>query len=191
MHSLSSIDARQVDAGFLAEVKNVPGGEKVEACIQCGTCTGSCPTSAKMDYTPRKLIAMVRAGLKEQVLSSNAIWLCASCYTCTARCPRGIVFTDVMYALKNLAYEHGYVKPKAPAPVFYAAFNRLVEKQGRLNERHLMIKYALKTDPMKLLEMAPVGIGLFLKRRLPLFPETMAGKREFRRLMVRTKEAKA
>ncbi len=190
MQSLPSIRREKVYADFLEEVKSIPGGEKIEACIQCGTCTGSCPVSGKMDFTPRKLIAMIRAGLKEEVLGSTAIWLCASCYTCTARCPRGIIFADLMYALKNLAFKHGYFQPKAAAPVFYQSFNRLVEKEGRLNERQLMLKYALKTDPLKLLELAPVGIQLFLKRRLHIFSETITGKKELRQMLVQVRGVK-
>ena len=44
----------------LASVK-----EMVRACIQCGTCTGSCPNAFAMDYTPRHLWRMVLMGLKE------------------------------------------------------------------------------------------------------------------------------
>ena len=33
--------------------------EMVRACIQCGTCTASCPNEFAMDHTPRKLWRMV------------------------------------------------------------------------------------------------------------------------------------
>ncbi|MBU1297870.1 MAG: 4Fe-4S dicluster domain-containing protein [Bacteroidetes bacterium] len=36
---------------FLEHVKAIPGGEKIKSCIQCGTCTGSCPVSYAMDIS--------------------------------------------------------------------------------------------------------------------------------------------
>ena len=63
--------------------------------------------SAYMDYTPRRLIAMTRAGMKDEVLGSFSIWVCASCYACTAACPKQIPITDIMYALKRTAIREG------------------------------------------------------------------------------------
>jgi len=49
-----------------------PVKEMVRACIQCGTCTGSCPNAFAMDYTPRHLWRMVLMGLKEEIFISTA-----------------------------------------------------------------------------------------------------------------------
>ena len=182
MDGLLKMEERQSN-DFLQEVTSQPGGEKITACIQCGTCSGSCPTCYEMDYTPRKIINLIRAGQKEQVLRSNAIWLCASCYSCTARCPRGIVITDMMYVLKNLAIKQGYVQENAVAPIFYQTFNRVVESSGRLNEGQLITRVALKTDFKKLFEYAPIGIKLFLRRKLSLFPPTVKNKKEFKKIL--------
>jgi heterodisulfide reductase subunit C len=72
---------------FLQQVSNIPGGESIKKCIQCGCCTGSCPVSYMMDITPREVIALFRAGDIESILSSRTIWICASCYACTVRWP--------------------------------------------------------------------------------------------------------
>ena len=88
---------------FLDELLSVPGGEHLRECIQCGTCSGSCPVSYFMDNPPRKLFAMARAGLRDSVLASESLWLCTSCYMCTLRCPKQIAVTDIIYALKRLA----------------------------------------------------------------------------------------
>jgi len=48
---------------FIGELLTVPGGEGLQDCIQCGTCSGSCPVSYFMDNPPRKLFALARAGL--------------------------------------------------------------------------------------------------------------------------------
>jgi len=73
------------------------------SCIQCGTCSASCPTAFAMDYTPRQLWQMVRLGMKEDVLSSRTFWLCTTCKSCQVRCPRDIPITDTMIALKEYA----------------------------------------------------------------------------------------
>ena len=73
--------------GFGREVMSVPGCEQLESCIQCGTCSGVCPLSIYMDYTPRQVMALTRGDFKNEVLKSHTIWLCASCYACTVGMP--------------------------------------------------------------------------------------------------------
>src|SRR5512147_3180948 len=92
-------------ASFLKQLETVPSAEKIKSCIQCGTCTGSCPVSYAMDISPRELIALFRAGDLETLLNSKSIWVCASCYSCQTRCPSMIKVTDIIYALKRLAME--------------------------------------------------------------------------------------
>jgi heterodisulfide reductase subunit C len=60
---------------FLDEVAATPGGSKIRSCIQCGMCTGTCPAANEMEYPPRKTIAMIRAGMRDEVLSSNSMAL--------------------------------------------------------------------------------------------------------------------
>src|SRR5512136_2786991 len=80
----SEAELRQM---FLKQVEVIPGGERIKRCIQCGTCTGSCPVSHAMDISPRQIIALFRAGEIETIMKSRSIWICASCYACTTRCP--------------------------------------------------------------------------------------------------------
>jgi len=48
-----------------------PEGRKVLTCIQCGMCAGTCPHGEVMDYPPRRIIGMLRAGLIEKVFTSE------------------------------------------------------------------------------------------------------------------------
>ena len=48
---------------FLEEVLASPVGEKIKTCIQCGTCSASCPTSYAWEHTPRQVIGLFRAGM--------------------------------------------------------------------------------------------------------------------------------
>jgi heterodisulfide reductase subunit D len=99
------------EGDLLAAVTGLRGGERVIACYQCGTCSGSCPTASVMDYNPRRILHMLRLGLGERVLQSRAIWLCTSCYSCTARCPREIKISDAMLNLRSLAVARGLDLP--------------------------------------------------------------------------------
>ncbi len=76
-----------------------PEGRQILTCLQCGMCAGACPYGDVMDYPPRRIIAMLRAGLIEKVFSSDSLLACVACYTCMAKCPRGIQLTELLLPL--------------------------------------------------------------------------------------------
>lgn len=92
-----------LDREFVKQV--TPEWEKLLSCIQCGTCSASCPTAYAMDYTPRQLWQMVRLGMEKEVLASQTFWLCTTCKSCQVRCPRDIPIMDTMVALKEYAFQ--------------------------------------------------------------------------------------
>lgn len=159
---------KELKRDLAAEIVATPGGEKIFSCLQCGTCGSACPVSVYMDYTPRRLIGMVREGFKQEVVTSFAIWLCASCYECTVRCPAGIKVTDVMYALKRIAIREGIYPRRFPVPVLAKEFIEMLKGTGRNNEFWLVLKVLLKTAPMKLLTMWPLGLRLWQRGRMCL-----------------------
>ncbi len=55
------------------------GGNPISTCIQCGTCSATCPAAEFMEHSPREVIAMIGADRRGEVLSSNTFWTCASC----------------------------------------------------------------------------------------------------------------
>src|SRR5574342_908352 len=98
--------AREEDFSLLNEVSmKTAGVSHLEMCIQCGTCGGSCPAAQDMDHTPRMLFAMLRAGMRGEVLRSNTPWICVSCYHCVVRCPQEVHIAEVMYTLKSMAIQ--------------------------------------------------------------------------------------
>jgi quinone-modifying oxidoreductase, subunit QmoC len=175
--------AEDVNPAFPAEIMAKPGGEALRDCIQCGTCSGACPLAVHMDLTPRRVIALTRAGLERDVLESATPWMCASCYECQVRCPRGIKVTDVMYALKRRAIEKGMYPKRFPIPVLARAFYRLVATHGRNSESRLVIELALRTNPLSLLKMAPVGIKLLKTGRLALGQERIMVPKELKAIL--------
>lgn len=84
------------------------GLEKIRACINCGTCTGGCPSGRRTAYRTRSAIRKALTG-DESVLSDIDIWLCSTCYYCYERCPRNIPVTDMIIKLRNIAVEEGYI----------------------------------------------------------------------------------
>jgi len=169
----------KVDENFLAEVSSLPGGDRVALCIQCGSCSGSCPTAPWMDHSPRQLFAMIRAGMRDEVLRSNTPWICASCYTCYVRCPKEIKITDVMYALKRLSIAEGTAKPETkPARVMAESFEVLVKKHGRNSERDLMRDVYLKARKFgKMLHDIPTAMKLAKLGRMSVFGRDRLSKK--------------
>ena len=151
---------------FVQEICAIPGGESIRLCIQCGTCTASCPNADRMEHTPSELIAMARANMREEVLSSNSMWLCASCYLCTVRCPRRIKQTDLMHALKCLAIRQHLSNARTHTPIMYRSFSDFVYSIGSIPELGFMTWFYLLTNPLRALRMFPVALSLLRHGRV-------------------------
>jgi len=103
------------------------GGETITLCYQCGTCASSCPVARITPrFNPREVIKLSLLGEKEEVLSSDAIWLCCSCYNCQERCPQKVEIADVIYALRNIAIKEGNI------PNIYSEFASALLNNGRI-----------------------------------------------------------
>jgi quinone-modifying oxidoreductase subunit QmoC len=83
----------------------------VKMCMQCGVCAGSCPLGPPGQHSPQKIFMMIRAGKREEVLGSDAMWMCTSCYNCIVRCPRKLPITHIMHGLANYAHRWAW-RPK-------------------------------------------------------------------------------
>ena len=176
---------------FLEEVSAATAGvARLEMCIQCGTCGGSCPSAADMDHTPRMLFAMIRAGMREEALKSNTPWICVSCYHCVVRCPQDVHITDVMYTLKSMAIRSKLYQDST-APDFSATFVDMVENYGRSFELGLASRHYLKHFPLRLPGMAPMALGLLSKKRMGMMPTRIKGIDQLKTILERAKELEA
>ena len=178
----------ELDKNFLREIIELSYCEEIERCIQCGTCSSSCPMAVYMDYPPRKIMAMVKEGFKDEVLRSFTIWLCSSCYNCTVRCPAQIKITDVMYALKRKAIEDGFYPARFSIPVLDKEMTKIIRSTGRNWEMRVVLKLYLKTNPFRLLKMAPIGLKLMKTGRMVLKKESIKNRKQLRRLLDLKKE---
>jgi heterodisulfide reductase subunit C len=174
-------------------VAATPGDSRLEMCIQCGTCGGSCPSGANMEHTPRALFALINAGMEEQVLRSNAPWYCVSCYYCTVRCPQEIHITDLMYTIKRMSIQKGqYRKSTASdAPGFSKDFIFFVENFGRSFEIGIAAAYNLRYHPLGLPKMIPMGLGMVRRSRMAFTPKRIKGMAGLKAILAKAKELEA
>lgn len=173
----------QLDQRFPQEVMALPGGESLLRCIQCGTCAATCPVSHFMDYTPRRIIAMTRAGMKQDVLSCFTIWLCASCYCCSVACPQEVPITGVVYALKRRAIQEGTFPKRFPVPVLAREFFEVVAKRGRNSEGEVSLRMYLKSGPWYHLSKAGLDLKLYFKGRMGVIADRIANRGQLYRLL--------
>jgi len=166
--------ARPYQADFLREVeREVEGGEWVKMCMQCGVCAGSCPLGAHWEHTPQKIFMMIRAGQREAVLTSDAMWMCTSCYNCVVRCPRKLPITTIMHGLASYSHRLGLAPKMQPTREFSQRFFNNFHKAGRVNELKLTMglyfKDGLIAGIRKGWEMRHVALGLLRAGRLNPF----------------------
>jgi len=115
----------RLDPSFKHEVMKEHDGETLKTCFQCGTCTSSCPTARfSGSYRPRTVLRMAQLGLRQKVLSNNALWLCTACFTCTDRCPQNVEVASVLRVLRNLAVKNGIV------PIIYRELTSNINDTG-------------------------------------------------------------
>ena len=135
---MSAANTSMIEAyrnSFLKEVEaNVEEGEWVKMCMQCGVCSGSCPLGPYWDHPPQEIFMMIRAGKREEVLSSSSMWMCTSCYNCIVRCPRGLPITHIMHGLASYANRLGLAPKEQPTRKFGKIFWDNITKTGRANE---------------------------------------------------------
>jgi heterodisulfide reductase subunit C len=173
------------EAGFVSQLGQ--SGGMIRRCVQCGTCTASCPLSAAMDITPRRMWRMVSLGLTEEVLHSKTMWLCSMCYKCQVRCPRGIPLTELIARLKQTALDRGQAQSRASS-AFYRTFAQVMRRYGRVRELEFMARYFLASDPVGALSYSGLGLAMFKRGKIALESPSLAGAGRLDRLFARVAE---
>jgi heterodisulfide reductase subunit C len=134
------LNVGEQDATFVDEVISYPGGEHLRKCFACGTCTAGCPVSEIDEtYSPRRLIRQILFGMRQEVLTSPAIWYCLVCYRCFAHCPQNVNFPDLMRVLRYIAIREKHISPD------------ILERIGEIDKRvqvlrHDLIKYDVEKN---------------------------------------------
>ncbi|MGC2112551.1 MAG: 4Fe-4S dicluster domain-containing protein [Candidatus Korobacteraceae bacterium] len=162
------------DPAFAQWISHTVGGERIRHCLQCGLCSGSCPLSLYMDYTPRRLMHLSREGFKEEVLSSYTIWLCTCCYACMVECPKKINITHLMYALKTRAIQEHFYPKRFAIPELAREFSRMVRDSGRITESRLVMRVFFKTAIWRMIGFSKLGWRLMRTGRMRLAREKVS-----------------
>jgi heterodisulfide reductase subunit C len=71
---------------------------------------------------------MALLGMREEVLTSEFVWLCSTCYTCYERCPQDVHVPELMNAIRNIAVREGHT------PATFQQQAELLRDHGRLYE---------------------------------------------------------
>ena len=85
------------------------GADKLNLCMQCGMCSGSCPWGiVGGEYNPRRLIRMAQLGV-EGYESDDVLYGCTTCNKCVLKCPRGVTIIDVVRTVRSMIAETGAI----------------------------------------------------------------------------------
>jgi len=163
---------------FLKEVEeNIEEGHWVKMCMQCGVCSGSCPFGPHWQHPPQEIFMMIRAGKRDEVLTSDSMWMCTSCYNCIVRCPRKLPITHIMHGLANYAHRLGIAPKGQPTREFAKLFWDNMMKKGRVNEMKLTIGHYFRNGIgagiKEAMAMKDIGLGMLKAKRLN--PMELAG----------------
>jgi Fe-S oxidoreductase len=82
---------------------------KLLECIQCGTCTGSCPVAKKANLNVRRYMREVATLGKLSIHPQNELWSCTTCSTCGVRCPKDLNPYEFLIDVRSMAVEEGQI----------------------------------------------------------------------------------
>ncbi len=178
---------------FLEQIETA-GPFQAGACYQCRKCTNGCPVTFAMDLLPDEVIRLVLLGQRETLLGCDTIWVCAACETCTTRCPNDVKIAELMDCLKEMAVQAGVPAPQPQILALHAAFLKNVKRWGRVFETTFLPEYFLRSgELLRKWQTGTLPTDLKLswqmtrKKRFPILPKTIKGKKEVRQILSRQK----
>ncbi len=95
-------EPRTTDAGSLG----------IQACYQCGRCTGLCPL-ARVDsgYSPRRVLSRACQGDSPDGIQSDSLWSCLTCGLCQQHCPMSVAYPEFVKQARASAAGHDLEPP--------------------------------------------------------------------------------
>jgi len=171
--SVSAVEARASGGEFSDRVIEL-SGQPVSACYHCQRCGGGCPVAEAAGITPSEFLRLLSLGLSSEAVASRLLWLCVGCSTCGARCPNGISTNEVIDQIRaEVSARQDIAQDTKDIRTFHRLFLTQIRYLGRQHEVFLM--GALKVSTGKLLKDLDLGLKMFRKGKLPLFPHRAAG----------------
>lgn len=87
-------------------------GSTFFSCFTCTTCSSACPVvfnyekpMEQLGLLPHQIMYSLRFGLQDNILGAGMVWDCLGCYHCQESCPQGVRVTDILFELKNFAFQ--------------------------------------------------------------------------------------
>ena len=171
-----------VDSSLIEEVARRTG-DSIYNCYQCNKCSSGCPAAEFMDYPPAEIIRMVQFGLKDRILASRTIWVCSSCETCTTRCPNEVDIAMVMDIMREMCIKSGTQASDSNVLDLHRTFLSTIKRYGKLHELGLILGYKLKSK--KYFDDIFLGLNMFRKGKIKLFPAKIKQIKEMRKILAR------
>ena len=129
--SFVEVDLNRTDSNFKDEVAPRTGRPAHPAllCLWSVQRPLSCRFAIRKVFDPRRMIRKIILGLRDEVLQSELpLAVFPPVFTCQETCPQGVGFTEVLFAVKNIAVREGYFPPAL------AIQPELLKDHGRLLE---------------------------------------------------------
>ncbi|MEQ8201669.1 MAG: 4Fe-4S dicluster domain-containing protein [Syntrophomonadaceae bacterium] len=163
-------------------------GVDIEMCMECGKCSGGCSNAHIFDFTPRKIIQLVKLGDEERLLNMDSLWTCVGCQLCVDRCPSHIDIPNIMDHLREKARRRNIKARRDSIEIFYDLMLDSIRKTGRVAEAPLTIKHNLRTR--QYLKDADLGRRMLFKGKLKPFSPKVKDVKQVRNLFTTTIDQK-
>lgn len=169
----------QIEDGLKQEIQ-AECRVNIESCLECGKCSGGCSYAHGFDFTPRKIIQLIKYGQEDRLLKIDALWTCLSCHLCVDRCPAGIDIPRIMDYLREKADRNGIQSPRSSVRLFYKLMLNEISGKGRVGEAGLMIRYNIESKQW--FKDADLGRRMFFKGKLKLLGTRVKGREQIKHI---------
>jgi len=147
----------------------------VANCVMCAVCYSLCPVvsvdpafagPAAIAYAYRFIEDVRDSKRKERAaqISEDYLWLCAHCYACSY-CPKHVDPHDDIIAVKRATIEEGLTN--GPGPRHALVVGKTIKATGMLHETEVIQGTVGKFNIIGLLRVAPLGLRMASKGKLP------------------------
>lgn len=152
----------------------------LKKCYSCNKCISGCPVVQEMDFPPSVLVKWLIFGEIDKVIKSKTIWICSSCYNCYSRCPFEINIPHIIDLLKEYSYKNKLTRKERSIRLFHQTFLSAIKDFGRIHEASLIGKWKIRSGNW--FSDLSLGLKMFLKHKLNLFPEKVKHRKEIKKL---------
>lgn len=90
-----------------AEKAGAVESTKAYYCVECGKCTGICPVSRGLEYSPRRMVKRALEDPELEFVRDSQIWNCLTCKLCSGVCPSGVDYIDFIRIVRSRAHSQG------------------------------------------------------------------------------------